>query len=253
MNKKIPYKSALRILCMMVIFCLAQVLPVSNRLRERTIVNVTQVQPNDNDLQGTIKKVVQSCVMIEVRGQYDYYYQPIKWLGSGAIVSDNGIIITAGHIVKGAVEIKVILNDGREYKATSFEYETITDVGIIKIDATDLPVLLFGDSGDCVLGDTVITIGSPFGKTLFNTITVGIISGLERNIPMFGYKLLFQIDAATAPGKSGGSVFDINGNFIGIMVGGRSGYDDINLCIPSNIVKLVVDKYCKGKNLETAN
>ncbi len=251
--KKLPHKSILRVMCMITIFCLAQVLPVSNYFRPREILNITQMQSNDNDLQKTIRKVIPSCVLIEVRGQYDYNYQPIKWLGSGVIVSENGVIVTAGHIVKDAVEIKIILSDGREYKAVSFEYENTTDLGIIKIDTTDLPVLSLGDSNKQVLGNLVFTIGCPFGETLFNTVTVGIISGLKRDISFFGDKLLFQIDAATAPGKSGGGVFDMEGNLIGIMVGMRTGYDDINLCVPSNIVKLVVDKYCKGKNLETAN
>ena len=251
--KKLSYKSVLRVLCMITIFCLAQVLPISNYFRPREIINITQVQLNDNNLQETIRKVAQSCVMIEVRGQYDYYYQPIKWSGSGVIVSENGVVVTAGHVVKDAVEIKIILSDGREYKAISFEYENTTDLGIIKIDADNLSILSLGDSNKCMLGDTVIAIGCPFGETLFNTVTVGIISGLKRDISFFGEKLLLQIDAATAPGKSGGGVFDAQGNLIGIMVGMNTGYDDINLCVPSNIVKLVLDKYCKGKNLETAN
>ncbi|HDY87908.1 MAG TPA: trypsin-like serine protease [bacterium] len=250
--KKLLYKSMLRVMCMITLFCLVQVLPVINHFRPREIINITQVQPNLTGLQEIIKKAAQSCVMIEVHGPYDYNYQPIKWLGSGVIVSENGVIVTAGHVVKNAIEIKVILADGREYKAKSFEYETITDVGIIKIDANDLPILSFGDSNKCVLGDTVIAIGSPFGKTLFNTVTVGIISGLQRDIPFFGNKLLFQIDAATAPGKSGGGVFDAQGNFIGIMVGMLRDYDDISLCVPSNIIELVVSKYCEEKNFENA-
>ncbi len=246
------FKSMLRVLCMVTLFCLAQVLPISNHLRQRTVVNVTQVQSNNINLQRIIKKVVQSCVMIEVRGQYDNYYQPIRWLGSGVIISENGIIITAGHVVKNAVEIKVTLNDGREYKAINFEYETITDIGIIKIAADNLPILSLGDSSKCELGDTVIAVGSPFGEILFNTVTVGIVSGLERNITFFGEKLMLQIDAATAPGKSGGGVFNTEGALIGIMVGIQNGCDDINICVPSNIVKLVADKYFKEKNLENA-
>ncbi len=247
-----PYKAMLRVLCIITIFCLAQVLPISNYLKPREIVNVTQVQPGPTGLQETIKKTAQSCVMIEVRGPYDYNYQPVKWSGSGVIVSENGVIVTAGHIVEDAVEIKVTLADGRKYKATSFEYETITDVGIIKIGANDLSILSFGDSNRCKLGDSVIAIGSPFGKMLFNTVTVGIISGLKRDISFFGDKLLFQIDAATASGKSGGGVFNVQGNFIGIMVGTQRGYDDINLCVPSNIIKLVISKYCKEKNFENS-
>ena len=247
---KLPYKSMLRVICMITLFCLAQVLPVSNYLKPREIINITQVQSSTNNLQRGIRKVVPSCVLIKVYGHYDYNYQPIKWVGSGVIISENGVIVTAGHIVKNAVEIKVTLNDGREYKATSFEYETITDVGIIKIDADNLPVLSFGDSNKQVLGNSVFTIGCPFGEKLFNTVTVGIISGLKRDIPFFGNKLLFQIDAAVAPGKSGGGVFDTQGNFIGIMVGTLRGYDDISLCVPSNIVKLVISKYCKKENLK---
>ncbi|KKL91732.1 hypothetical protein LCGC14_1891750 [marine sediment metagenome] len=249
---RLPYKSILRVMCMITIFCLAQVLPMSNYFRPREIINITQVQPSDSNLQETIRKVIPACVLIEVRGQYDYNYQPIKWSGSGVIVSENGVIVTAGHVVKDAVEIKIILSDGRGYKAVSFEYENTTDLGIIKIPANGLPIISLGDSNKQILGNSIFTIGCPFGETLFNTVTVGVISGLKRDISFFGEKLLLQIDAATAPGKSGGGVFDMEGNLIGIMVGMRTEYDDINLCVPSNIVKLVINKYCKRKNLENA-
>ncbi len=244
------FKSVIRVLCLITIFCLAQALPISNYFRPREIINVVQIQSSDNDLQETIRKVVQSCVMIEVRGQYDYNHQPIKWLGSGVIVSENGIIITAGHMVKNATQIKVILNDCREYDTVDFEYEDVTDLGIIKIDANDLLITPIDKLNNKVLGDLVFTVGSPFGKVLFNTVTVGVISGLKRDIPFFGEKLLFQIDAGTAPGKSGGGVFNSQGNLIGIMVGTHCQYDSINLCIPANIKRYTLDKYCANKNLE---
>lgn len=246
----IVFKSILRILCIITIFCLAQILPIRNYLKPNKNIYVTNVQVTNNQLQKVIQKVIPACVFIETQRLYDEYYQPEKWSGSGVIISENGIIVTAGHIVKDAIEIKVILNDGREYKATDFEYESTTDLGIIKIDANDLSVVSLGNSNKQILGNSVFTIGCPFGEILFNTVTVGIISGLKRDISLFGEKFLLQIDAATAPGKSGGGVFDINGNLIGIMVGIFRGYDDINLCISGNIVRYMLDKYCAKKNFE---
>ncbi len=247
-------KSILRILCFVTIFCAAQILPIINFYTPNQNVYVTKVQPHSNLTQKTIKesirKVIPACVLVEVRGRYDDYYQPIKWFGSGVIVSENGIIITAGHIVENAVDIRVTLNDGREYKAVDFEYEDTTDLGIIKIDANDLSIISIGRIDNKVLGGLVFTVGSPFGKMFFNTVTVGVISGLKRDIPFFGEKLILQIDAATAPGKSGGGAFDFRGNLIGIMVGIKRGYEDINLCIPVNIVEHVLDKYCSKENLE---
>ena len=247
-------KSILRILCFVTIFCAAQILPIINFYTPNQNVYVTKVQPHSNLTQKTIKesirKVIPACVLVEVRGQYDDYYQPIKWFGSGVIVSENGIIITAGHIVENAVDIRVTLNDGREYKAVNFEYEDTTDLGIIKIDANDLSIVPIGRIDNKVLGDLVFTVGSPFGKMFFNTVTAGVISGLKRDIPFFGEKLILQIDAATAPGKSGGGAFDFRGNLIGIMVGIKRGYEDINLCIPVNVIEHVLDKYCAKENLE---
>ncbi len=247
-------KSMLRILCFVTIFCAAQILPIINFYEPNQNVYVTRIQSNKSGLQRTmqesIQKVIPACVFVEVRGQYDDYYQPIKWFGSGVIVSENGIIITAGHIVENAVDIRVTLNDGGEYKAIDFEYESTTDLGIIKIDANDLSIVSIGRIDNKVLGGLVFTVGSPFGKMFFNTVTVGVISGLKRDIPFFGEKLILQIDAATAPGKSGGGVFDFRGNLIGIMVGIKRGYEDINLCIPVNVIEHVLDKYCAKENLE---
>ncbi len=248
------FKSMLHIICLTVIFCLSQILPVVNFYEPNHNVYVTRIQSNKSGLQRTtqesIQKVIPVCVLVEVRGQYDENYQPIKWYGSGVIVSENGVIVTAGHIVKDAVDIRVTLNDGREYKAIDFEYESTTDLGIIKIDANDLSIAPIGRMDNKVLGGLVFTVGSPFGKMFFNTVTVGVISGLKRDIPFFGEKLILQIDAATAPGKSGGGVFDFRGNLIGIMVGIKRGYEDINLCIPVNIVRHVLNKYCAKENLE---
>ena len=247
------FKSMLRIVCLTIIFCLSQTLPIANFYRPNKNINITQVQPIDNQLQKVIQKIIPACVYIEVRGLYNEYYQPEKWSGSGTIVSENGVIVTAGHIVKDAVEIRITLNDGREYKAIDFEYEDTTDVGIIKIDANDLSIVPIDKINNKILGDSVFTIGCPFGKRLFNTVTVGVISGLKRDISLFGEKLLLQIDAATAPGKSGGGVFDVSGNLIGIMVGTYRGYDDINLCIPANIIRHVLNRYCAEQNLENVN
>lgn len=250
---KLPYKAAIRVVCLVTIFCLSQILPFGNYSRVPVVNNITLKIVEDNVLQEQIQKVILSCVYIEAEGLYNgYYFEPVKWSGSGVIVSSNGIIITAGHVVKGATKIWVTLNDGRKFEAENFEYETITDAGVIKINAKDLPVISLGNSDDNVLGDQVFIVGCPLDKALFNTVTSGIISGLKRDIPFFGEKLMVQTDAQAWPGNSGGGLFNLKGELIGILVGGYRGYDGIGICVPSNILKYVIEKYCAGQNLEKA-
>ena len=109
------FKSILHIMCLTIIFCVAQVLPVRNYLKPNENTYVTNMQVADNQLQKIIQKVIPACVLIKTQGLYDEYYQPVGWSGSGVIISKNGIIITAVNLLKDAVEKKGILNDRSEY------------------------------------------------------------------------------------------------------------------------------------------
>jgi len=141
-------------------------------------------------------------------------------LGSGFIVDPSGYVVTNNHVISGGegkspVEaITVTLSDRREYKAKLVGRDTLSDLALLKIDAKDLPYVRFGNSTAARVGDWVIAIGNPFG--LGGTVTAGIVSALHRNIGAGQYDRYIQTDASINQGNSGGPLFDIDGNVIGI-------------------------------------
>lgn len=166
-------------------------------------------------------------------------------LGSGVIVSKDGYILTNYHVVSGADEIEVKLNDGRVLKAETVGSDSLTDVAVIKIvDKVDkLPVAYLGDSDKMRPGDWVIAVGNPFSLT--STVTTGIVSALGRNVSgNESYQNFIQTDAAINPGNSGGALVNIDGELIGIntMIYSRSGgYMGIGFAIPVNMAKKVME------------
>jgi serine protease Do len=179
---------------------------------------------------------------------------PKKWkersLGSGVIVSPDGYIITNNHVVEKADEIKVTLFDKRVFKGRIVGSDPKTDVAIIRIDASNLPVLSWGNSDKLQVGEFVLAIGSPYG--LSNTVTMGIISAVGRaNVGIADYEDFIQTDAAINPGNSGGPLVNITGELIGIntaIFSRTGGYQGIGFAVPSNMVRLVMDQLIqKGK------
>jgi serine protease Do len=168
-------------------------------------------------------------------------------LGSGVIVSSEGHILTNYHVIAGADEIEVKLNDGRNYEATIIGSDSLSDVAVIKIkDKIDnLPVVYLGDSDKMRPGDWVVAIGNPFSLTA--TVTVGIVSALGRDIGggiQNAYQNFIQTDAAINPGNSGGALVNIDGELIGIntMIYSRSGGNmGIGFAIPINMAKRVME------------
>lgn len=238
-------KSVLRVLCLLTIFCMSQILPITNYYRPSE-VNFTMAVVENTVLQEQIYAVMPACVFVEAESYYEDWsdeYQFSGWSGSGVIVSEDGVIVTTGHVVDGAASITVRLNDGREFEAVDWYKEKSTDLGIIKIDSHSLPIVSIGDSDNEFLGNQVFIIGCPFGEELYNTVTTGIVSGIQRDIDFFGDKLMLQVDSQSWPGNSGGGLFNLEGELIGILVGGMRGYDGVSLCIPSNVVTLMLDKY----------
>ena len=168
-------------------------------------------------------------------------------LGSGVIVSAEGHIITNNHVVEKADEIKVLLPDKRTFKAKVIGTDPKTDVAVIKIDATNLPVLSWGDSGQLQVGELVLAVGNPFG--LNQTVTMGIISAVGRaHMGIVDYEDFIQTDAAINPGNSGGALVNLQGQLIGInsaifsRTGGNMG---IGFAIPSNMAKSVMNSLIK--------
>ena len=163
--------------------------------------------------------------------------------GSGVVYSEDGYILTNNHVIEGASTINVTMNDGKTYEASLVAADSQSDIAVLKIDATGLTPVSFGDSDALSVGDLAVVIGNPLG-TLAGTATDGIVSGLEREITLDGKSMtLIQVSASVNPGNSGGGVFDQYGNLIGLVVAKSSGSDveGLGFAIPSNTVKSVVE------------
>lgn len=137
--------------------------------------------------------------------------------GSGVIISSDGLIVTNNHVVSGANTIKVTTKDGKAYPATVIGTDAETDIAVIKIKATDLPFALIGNSDDLAVGQEVLAVGNPLGN-LGGTVTNGIISALSREVDIDGVTMtLIQTNAEVNPGNSGGGLFNLYGELIGIV------------------------------------
>lgn len=162
--------------------------------------------------------------------------------GSGVIVTSDGYIITNHHVVEDSDELTVYLPDKRRFKAKIVGTDPRTDLALIKIEATSLPTLSWGDSSKLRVGEVVLAIGSPFGLT--QTVTMGIVSAVGRaNVGIVDYEDFIQTDAAINPGNSGGALVNLKGELVGIpsaIFSRTGGYMGIGFAIPSNMAKSVM-------------
>ena len=175
--------------------------------------------------------------------------------GSGIIISEDGYILTNNHVVENAKQVTVTLHDKRVFEATVVGSDPLTDLGVIKIDAKDLPVAYFGDSDKIKVGQWVMAIGNPLSLT--STVTAGIISATHRNINIiqdrYGVENFIQTDAVINPGNSGGALVDLTGAVIGVNSaiatnGMTQSYIGYGFAIPVNIAKSVAsDLITNGK------
>jgi Do/DeqQ family serine protease len=166
--------------------------------------------------------------------------------GSGVIMSEDGYIITNNHVIEDAQDIKVILNDKREFEARLVGTDPSTDIALLKVDAEDLPYLTYGNSDNLKLGEWVLAVGNPFNLT--STVTAGIISSQGRNLGInqdqYRIESFIQTDAAVNPGNSGGALVNQQGNLVGIntAIASRTGsYTGYSFAVPVSIVKKVVE------------
>ena len=165
---------------------------------------------------------------------------PVRGQGSGFIVSPGGLVLTNAHVVDGASQVTVKLTDKREFRAKVLGVDKDTDVAVIKIDARDLPTVKIGDPSRVQVGDWVLAIGSPFGFE--NSATAGIVSARARSLPGEGYVPFLQTDVAVNPGNSGGPLFDLAGEVVGInsqIYTGSGGYMGISFAIPIDVAMSV--------------
>ncbi len=177
-------------------------------------------------------------------------------VGSGVCISSDGYIVTNNHVVNNADNIEVTLYDKKNLTAKLVATDPSTDIALLKIDATDLPYLTFGNSDDLKLGEWVLAVGNPFNLT--STVTAGIVSAKARNIGIsspFSIESFIQTDAAVNPGNSGGALVNVRGELVGIntAIASQTGsYVGYAFAIPSNIVKKVVSDFMKYGEVQRA-
>ncbi|MBO5323825.1 MAG: trypsin-like peptidase domain-containing protein [Oscillospiraceae bacterium] len=169
--------------------------------------------------------------------------------GSGFIISEDGYVVTNYHVAEGATKLTVILHDSTEYVAKLVGYDAGNDVALLKVEATGLPYVKLGSSKDLIVGDQVVAIGNPLGQ-LTNSLTVGYVSALERGINTGGAKInMIQTDAAINSGNSGGPLFNMKGEAVGITTAKYSGtsnsgatIEGISFAIPfDDVLKKITD------------
>ena len=182
------------------------------------------------------------------RGGRGFQPQPQRGSGSGFIVSPDGYILTNAHVVMDADQVTVKMNDRREYQAKVVGIDQRTDVAVIKIDAKNLPVVRIGDATKLKPGEWVLAIGSPFGFE--NSATAGIVSATSRSLPNEGnnYVPFIQTDVAVNPGNSGGPLFNLAGEVIGInsqIFSRTGGYMGLSFAIPIDVAMDVRDQLVK--------
>ena len=164
-------------------------------------------------------------------------------LGSGFIIDEKGIVITNNHVIQDAEDIIVRVNGNQEYKAKVVGADPLSDIAVLQLETKDkFSPVAFGDSDKARIGEWVIAIGNPFG--LGGTVTSGIISARNRSIGLSRYEDYIQTDASINSGNSGGPLFDMNGDVIGINTAilGRNGSIGIGFSIPANSAKIVIDQ-----------
>ena len=168
---------------------------------------------------------------------------PERGVGSGFIVSEDGYVLTNAHVVEGADTVTVKLTDRREFTAKVIGVDKRTDVALVKIDAKNLPALRMGDPSKVKVGEWVAAIGSPFGFE--NSVTSGIVSAKGRSLPDESYVPFLQTDVAVNPGNSGGPLFNLDGEVIGInsqIYSRTGGYMGVSFAIPIDLAMNIADQ-----------
>ena len=180
--------------------------------------------------------------MPQMPGQRGGQMPERQGLGSGFLISQDGLIVTNNHVIDGASKVTVKFSDGTEHEATVVGTDPLTDIALLDIEGDDLPFVAFGSSDEMRVGDEVIAMGNPFG--LGGTVTTGIVSAKDRNINAGPFDAFIQTDAAINRGNSGGPLFNDRGEVIGVNTaifspsGGNAG---IGFAVPSDLVATIVE------------
>jgi serine protease Do len=204
------------------------------------VVNISTTQAVRNPLLPQIPNLQEDDPLYEFFRRFIPQPGPREFqsqsLGSGFIISQDGYILTNAHVVETADEITVKLTDKREFKAKVIGADRRTDIALIKIEAASLPAVRFGDPGKLRVGEWVLAIGSPFGFE--NTVTAGIVSAKGRSLPQENYVPFIQTDVAVNPGNSGGPLFNLRGEVVGVnsqIYSRTGGFMGLSFAIPIDV------------------
>ncbi len=198
----------------------------------------------ENVIVKAVEKVLPSVVNIRTVRFVESFFEvfPVQGIGSGFIISKNGLILTNFHVVEGADEFVVTLNDGRSYRGRLIGFDAASDLALIRVNATDLPNVILGNSDKLKIGELAIAIGNSLGLAGTPSVTVGVISAINRHIKAQRlYMGLIQTDAAINPGNSGGPLINSAGEVVGINTAIVPYAQGIGFAIPINLAKRVVD------------
>jgi S1-C subfamily serine protease len=247
-----------------IVSCIGSTIETNNATTDTTNdanqLNNRQTSSNNNpiannvlpSLGNLVSNMESSVVSISVdflsRGMfYDYTNEGS---GTGFIIKADGYIVTNNHVIQDATDIEVTLQDGSNLSAQIIGSDPLSDLAVIKIDAIDLPIVSFGDSNELRPGDWVITIGNALALKGGPSVTLGIISGLERSIETENGNLfdLIQTDAAINNGNSGGPLITLNGKVVGINTAVLRGAQGIGFAVSSNVASPIIESLIsKGK------
>ena len=230
------------------------------------VSNSTSIYGTNADFTEAAEKTVHSVVHVKnvavfdkTNSVWEYYYRgntsgkALQGTGSGVIITPDGYIVTNNHVIKGAGEIEVTLNNNKNYIAKVIGVDTKADIALLKIDATDLEYIPFGNSNDIKLGEWVLAVGNPFNLT--STVTAGIVSAKARDLNAYDGtpQSFIQTDAAINPGNSGGALVNINGKLIGIntaITSQTGSYIGYGFAVPSNNVRKIVEDIMEYGNVQ---
>jgi serine protease Do len=241
--------------------CVLAVLQVGDLTdSRRTAIVAASEQAGPSVVSISVTQVIQRYVPLQdpffeffFRGGYTQRRYEVHSMGSGFIVSNDGLVLTNQHVIEGATAITVTLPDGREFQGKAIGADEGSDLAVLKVEGTSLPVAELGDSDNLLIGEWAIAIGNPFGYLLDDpqpSVTAGVISATHRDVkPDRGqtrvYKDLIQTDAAINPGNSGGPLVDSRGRVIGIntfIFSSSGGSLGMGFAIPINRAKQVMSE-----------
>ncbi len=240
-----------------------KVFPWANKVATNVPVNqpaaqnptVSQTEPYlESAVENVVQQVSPAVVrIVSTKEVLNFFYLqavPQQGLGSGVVIRPDGLILTNNHVIEDASKIQVTLSNGKTYKGKVVGADPISDVALVRINAKDLPYVGLGDSSKLKVGQSVVAIGNPYG--LDHTVTVGVVSALERNVNI-GNKTMhgvIQTDAAINPGNSGGPLVSLDGKVVGINTMIYQNAQGLGFAVSSNTCNKVIDSILKNGKVE---